>query len=44
MGPLRGPGVQKMRPEGAKGRGSAAGCVEGLCSLRSGGDGPSGRG
>ena len=28
----------------AKGRGSAAGCIEGLCSLRSGGDGPSGRG
>ena len=27
-----------MRPEGAKGRGSAAGCVEGLCSFRSGGD------
>ena len=27
-----------------KGRGFAAGCVEGLCSLRSGGDGPSGRG
>ena len=36
--------VQRMRPEGAKGRGSAAGCVEGLCSLRSRGDGPSGRG
>ena len=27
-----------------KGRGSAAGCVEGLYSLRSGGNGPSGRG
>ena len=28
----------------AKGRGSAAGCIEGLCSLRSGGDSPSGLG
>ena len=27
-----------------KGRGFAAGCVEGLCSLCSGADGPSGRG
>ena len=54
-GPLRGPGSEGSEgSEGGgggfatdfeeKGRGSAAGCVEGLCSLRSGGDGPSGRG
>ena len=51
-GPLRGPGSEGSEGGGGgfaadfeeKGRGSAAGCVEGLCSLRSGGDGPSGRG